>query len=735
MRRTLWTLALGVLASCGFDKLPAIDDMPMPMPMPMPSEFGLDTRPANATCVARDRPLLDTGVVLERQFAGLTFNTPMFLLQAPGDPANWYVVERDGAVRTFPANATSDAQVRTVVSVTVNGAGEGGLLGMAFHPMWPARRELYLSYTRTPAPADPAPVCPGTTTHPLTSILGRFLSSDGGNTFGPADEILRVGQPFANHNGGTINFGPDGYLYFGLGDGGSGDDPCASGQNLSSLLGKMLRLDINTPAGMYKVPADNPFVTNPTASDEIWSYGFRNPFRWSFDQATGDMWVGDVGQSAWEEIDLVTKGGNYGWKICEGRHRRGSTTALCNTPGMIDPVVAHPRSDAQSITGGYVYRGTAMPSLVGTYIYGDFVSGNIWALTYDTDGKAVPTLITTIDRSSLVAFGQGHDGEIYTVQIGGTISKLVPAPTRPADTFPQLLSATGCVDPLDPKKPAAGLIPYDVNSPLWSDGADKERYLAIPDGKTIAIGADGDWDLPIGSVAVKTFAVGSRPIETRLFMRHDDGNWAGYTYEWDDEGKDATLLPAGKNRTIGAQTWAYPSRNQCMQCHSKATGNTIGLETAQLNRDHVYASTNRKANQLATLAHIGLFSAPLAQQPDAAPRLAQPGGSESLEARARGYLHANCAHCHQPMGGGQGTMDLRYAKSLQETQTCNADNTQGAIGDASKLLVPGDPQGSVLAVRLHATDSKRMPPVAVSVVDPQGTKLVDDWIMSLTACP
>jgi uncharacterized repeat protein (TIGR03806 family) len=570
----------------------------------------------------------------------------------------------------------------------------------------------------------------------LTSIISRYRSTNNGLSLnvGP-DEILKVGQPYSNHNGGTIQFGPDGFLYFGLGDGGSGGDPCGSGQNLGSLLGKMLRLDINAPAGMYTIPADNPFAGNAAARKEIWSYGLRNPWRWSFDQAAGDLWLGDVGQGTWEEVDRVVKGGNYGWNTCEGFHQRGSTTALCNTPGLIDPIVEHPRSEAQSITGGYVYRGSAMPSLVGTYIYGDFATGNIWALTYDADNQPTPKVIATVAADTLVSFGQGNDGEVYTVQISGEISKLVPAAPPPPDRFPQRLSATGCVDPMDPARPAAGLIPYDVNAPLWSDGADKERYLAIPDGATITINADQDWDLPIGSVAMKTFSVDGKRIETRLFMRHDDGGWGGYTYEWNDDGSDAALLPAGKMRALGAAVWTYPSRNQCIQCHSNAAGGTLGLETAQLNRDAVYPSTNRLSNQLATLDHIGMFSAPLAQLPADAPRLSEPAGKDPVEARARGYLHANCAHCHRPMGGGQGTMDLRYTQALQDTNTCDAVNTQGPVGGATKLVSPASPELSVLSLRLHATDSKRMPPVGVSVADPLGTTLVDDWIRSLTACP
>lgn len=720
-------LALLALAACSFDDLDPIQATP--------AEFGLDQRPTNATCVAQPRPVLDTGVKLERQWAGITFTAPMYMLQAPGDDDTWYVVQRGGTAVAFPKGATAQSDVRTFVSVIVDGDGEGGFLSMAFHPQWPTKREAYLSYTRATTGGDPAPVCGGQNAN-MTSIISRWQSTNGGASLniGP-DEILKVGQPFTNHKGGTTAFGPDGYLYFGLGDGGSGNDPCGSGQNKNSLLGKVLRLDIDAPAGTYKVPADNPFVGQANTRGEIWSYGHRNPFRWSFDQGTGDLWLGEVGQDTWEEIDRVTKGGNYGWNTCEGFHRRGSTTQLCNTPGLIDPIVEHPRSEARSITGGVVYRGAAMPSLVGTYIYGDFETGNIWAITYNADNKAIPQVIANLPAETLVAFGQGHDGEVYTVQISGQISKLVPAPALAAGSFPQLLSQTGCVQAADATKPASGMIPYSVQSPLWSDGADKQRYFAIPDGMTIAVDGERDWDLPIGSVAMKTFSVGGARIETRLFMRHDDGNWAGYTYEWNADGKDATLLAGSKTKPLTeSQAWAYPSRDQCLQCHSKAAGGTIGLETAQLNGDTTYDTTHRISNQIATLDHIGVFSAAMAT-PDTLPRLANPTGDGSLEDRARAYLHANCSHCHRPDGGGQGTMDLRYSKSLAETSTCNADNTQGPINGATKLIVPGDPAMSLLSVRMHAQDSKRMPPVAVSITDEAGAKVVDDWIASLTTCP
>jgi glucose/arabinose dehydrogenase len=565
--------------------------------------FGLDLRPPNPTCVAPPRPVTDTGVKLQRVWTGLTFSQPIYLTQAPGDNDRWFVVGRQGTVRSFPTAASVPADLKDFVAVTVNTSGEGGLLGLAFHPNWQSNHEAYLSYTRSSVAGDPpSPASCGTGgANVFTSVIARFKSADSGLTLSATpDEILKLGQPFTNHDGGNIQFSPiDQMLYIGFGDGGSGNDPCGSGQDLTSRLGKILRIDVNAAAGSYKIPADNPFASSTTFAKEIWSYGHRNPWRWSFDALAGDLWVGDVGQDEWEEIDHVVKGGNYGWNLCEGFHKRGGKTALCDTPGLLDPVVEHGRTEAQSITGGYVYRGAAMPSLVGTYIYGDYATGNIWALTYDASNKPVPKIVATVAANTLVSFGQGNDGEIYTVQISGVISKLVPNGVVVPDTFPKLLSQTGCVDAKDATKPAAGMIPYDVNSPLWSDGAKKERFFAIPDGTTITVGADNDWDLPIGSVAMKTFSVEGRLIETRLFMRHSDGGWAGYTYEWNDQETDAALLPAGKVKAVGAlgQLWTYPSRTQCIQCHSAGAGGTIGLETWQLNRDFVYASTTRTSSR------------------------------------------------------------------------------------------------------------------------------------------
>ncbi|MEX2163920.1 MAG: PQQ-dependent sugar dehydrogenase [Sulfuricaulis sp.] len=365
-------------------------------------------------------------LTLERAFPSLNFASPVAMLQAPGDNTRWFVVERggnsvNGKVIVFPNNTTATpTQTSELISIPVDASGEGGLLGVAFHPNFPTTPQVFLSYTRTGPDAQ----------HPLTSVISRFTSNDGGNTLDPDSErqILTLDQPFANHNGGHIAFDRFGKLFIGLGDGGSGDDPQDHGQNVNTLLGAMLRIDVDgIPAAgkNYAIPGDNPFAGGGGAP-EIYSWGLRNPWRWSFDRDTGQLWLGDVGQGAWEEIDIIERGGNYGWKPCEGAHLRGSSTA-CGNAAFIDPIAEYEHSQGCSITGGYVYRGTSIPGLFGVYLFGDFCSGTIWTLR-ETSGGA-PLVESAISSGlSVVSFGQSLDGEVYVVNLGGTLHKIIPLP-------------------------------------------------------------------------------------------------------------------------------------------------------------------------------------------------------------------------------------------------------------------------------------------------------------------
>jgi hypothetical protein len=323
-----------------------------------------------------------------------------------------------------------------------------------------------------------------------------------------------------------------------------------------------------------------------------------------------------------------------------------------------------------------------------------------------------------------------------------------------------LLSATGCVDPSDPTKPASSLIPYEVNSPLWSDGAAKQRFMAIPDGALISVKdcardssacqpladggttpTEGHWTLPVGSVLVKNFLFGGKLLETRLFVHFSD-MWIGYSYRWYPGQTDATIVDqAGLTSDIvngdaGTQSWYFPSRNDCFQCHNSVFGDSLGTETRQLNRTITYPS-GVVANQIDTLEHLGLFDAPIPRLAPLADYTASTS-TDSLDTKARSYLHANCAICHLP-GGSYSSIDLRFGTPLSMMNICNVDPNKGDQGvTGAKRLFPGSPQKSVLLLRMQAPagmDDGRMPPLATSVLDKNGIDLLSQWVKATATCP
>ena len=351
---------------------------------------------------------------------------PVAMVQAPSDTSRWFVIEQQGIVRVFPnmANVSNiDVSVFIDISARVLSGGERGLLGMAFHPNFGnGNFEVFLSYTRNNGG--------------LESAVTRFRSNDNGLTLDDLieDIILTIPQDFDNHNGGQIAFGPDGFLYAGWGDGGSGGDPLDRAQNTTNLLGTMTRIDVDGGVP-YAIPAGNPFAANAANPctlgfgggdcPEIYAHGLRNPWRWSFDRQNNDLWVGDVGQNQWEEVDRVVAGGNYGWDDREGAHCFEPATG-CVT-NSIDPITEYDHMQGQSITGGYVYRGSAIPELQGSYVYGDFVSGRIWAIPANSQQGAVgqELLDTTFGISS---FAEDSDGELYIIDYGGAVHRIVDVP-------------------------------------------------------------------------------------------------------------------------------------------------------------------------------------------------------------------------------------------------------------------------------------------------------------------
>jgi uncharacterized repeat protein (TIGR03806 family) len=683
---------------------------------------GLDERPQNLSCLAPERPPDAGEFRLER--AVLLGYTPSAITRLPNDASRWYVVSRSGLLvrlqrtgNNFVASGTA-ADFRDRMLSTIDGVyqGEMGVHSVAFHPDFAQNGQVFVYYSAA-----------GTQGTPLEGRVSRFLSNDGGLTLDMGSETVLLRSPRTQviHWGGGMKFGPDGYLYLALGD---GHEPVKA-QDLGSELGKLLRIDVNTPSG-YAVPPGNPFIGTPGARPEIYALGFRNPWSWAFDSQTGDIWLGDVGGSLFEEVNKVSRGGNYGWPILEGSQCTGRMPCIVNN--LIAPELAYEHDNGgrgNAVIGGFVYRGAAMPELQGQYVFAD-VAGNVNALRYQPDGQAYRQKLVETSASPL-AMAEDPAGELL-VGVSAGLFWLSPAAPPAPSNFPALLSQTGCVDPKSPWLPADGLLPYTVNSPLWSDGADKQRWFAIPEGTRIQVGVDGDWQFPTGSVLIKSFRLQDRLVETRLMVRHADGEWAGYSYEWNDAQTDATLLAGGKLKQVGKQSWLYPSRSQCLACHTAVAGRSLGLETAQQNGDFLYPATGRAANQLTTLEHIGLFEAPLGAPADALPRLTRPAdSSQPLDLRARAYLHANCAMCHQPGGPGRGPEDFRYTTPGQSMGAVMVLPSQSDFGiPDARLIYPGRPEQSIVSHRLRTLDLGRMPPLATSVADPFGTVLVDQWIRS-----
>ena len=351
---------------------------------------------------------------IENAFPNLSFSGALYLTNSGDGTNRIFVIEQNGIIKVFP-NTASATDTKTFLNISdrVASGGEMGLLGLAFHPDYEINGYFYLNYTAN---------------NPRRTIISRFQvtsnldSADKNSEF----EVLVFNQPYANHNGGWIGFGPvDGYLYIATGDGGSGGDPQNYGQSINTLLGKILRIDVDggTP---YAIPPTNPFIdSSGTVRKEIYAWGLRNPWRCSHDPVTGWLWVGDVGQNSWEEVDVVENGKNYGWRCYEGTHVYNFSG--CNLPDSlyIDPVWEYSHSEGYSITGGYVYRGAGVPSLQGKYIYGDYATKKLWALTYDGINPANNEHILTVP-GPISSFGVDESQELYITSFNGSIYRFTP---------------------------------------------------------------------------------------------------------------------------------------------------------------------------------------------------------------------------------------------------------------------------------------------------------------------
>lgn len=689
---------------------------------PTPTDnIGLTTRPANSDCLAMTQS--GTGTVsTERAFPALNLGGIITgLYQAPNDTSRWYATLKSGSIVMF----NNDDAVSSVTPITgepsVDDRSEGGLLSMAFHPDFGSagNRLVYLSYTATINETG------------MESRITRYvLGAD--NSLSSPLQILSLVQPADNHNGGNIVFGPDGYLYIGFGDGGGGGDEFGNGQNPQTFHSKILRIDVNN-GSPYVVPTTNPYFGSSTNLNEIYAQGFRNPWRFSFDRVTGELFVADVGQHAWEEVNTVDPAQNFGWPITEGNHCYNADT--CTTTGLTPPLFEYNHDIGCSITGGFVYRGSAIPELQGRYIYGDWcMTGAHSFLPSNPAGtrSAIPATGDTPDN--VTTFGEGLDGELLIGTAGGGVFRFIRTGVTTEPVVPEHLTEHPCIANAAMHQLSSGVMPYSINNPLWSDGTTKQRFFAIPDTSTITVDSRGDFIFPVGSVLIKNFLHDNRLIETRFLMHHE-GGWGGYSYEWNEQGTDATLSTGAHTRVVDENyTHIFPSSTQCFQCHTQAANVMLGPETAQLNRNQLYESTGITGHQLDTLEYVGLFTADLSSNQRSRVLPALDDTTASTESRARAYMHSNCSGCHQP-DGFPSHMDLRYDTALAETGICNIAPTAGELGiSGARLLLPGDVDRSILYQRMARRDSVQMPPLATGVLDTTALNIVAEWIESLSGC-
>ncbi|MSP78671.1 MAG: glucose sorbosone dehydrogenase [Dehalococcoidia bacterium] len=391
---------------------PSAGAKPSPAP-PTDSGSPAPAAPAPASQATGPLPSLRAEQVFKR-LPSNAITKPVFITSPPGDTAHVVILSQDGKAYLFN-NDPNVNSAQVFIDLTSNisrDRGEEGLLGIAFHPQYQTNGYVYLYYSASGGARR--------------TVLSRFTANAGRTALDPGSEVLllEAPQPFPNHKGGMLTFGPDGYLYLGLGDGGSGGDPQGNGQNLRALLGKILRIDVNSQASglKYGIPPDNPFANRAEARPEIYAYGMRNPWRFSFDRAIGQLWVGDVGQDAREEVDVVQKGGNYGWNIMEGKNCYQPKTG-CNQQDLQLPVADYGHDLGCSVTGGYVYRGKEMPALVGAYLYSDFCSGRVWALRYQ-NGQVTEQAQVADTKVQVTSFAEDPAGELYLLSYDGKIYRL-----------------------------------------------------------------------------------------------------------------------------------------------------------------------------------------------------------------------------------------------------------------------------------------------------------------------
>ena len=724
---TRWSSALLLLLACGG-----------------PWAVGQDFLPARATPWTTSQihgsPEPPLPYTTSRVFRQVRLNQPTDIVWLPA-ARRWVATQVDGKIFTFE-NDSASAVCQPLLDLNqFHDRPVFRGFAIAFHPDQTNQPWCYVTYSSKQK-------------HPQGAHLVRFKVIDPRlPKIDPASRVELASWNSAGHAGSCMRFGPDGFLYVSVGDGQPPypPDPLNTGQDLSDLESSILRIDVNDPTQeqLYRIPVDNPFYGLPNTRGEIWAFGFRNPWKMAFNPTNGDLFVGDVGWEMREMIYRVKRGANYGWSIMEGSQpvKQGLQPKLPITA----PIFEHTHIDSRSITGGFFWHSSRLPELQGAYVYGDWMTGKVWALK--TEGDRVLWQKELVDTPiAIICFMLDPSGEVLLVGYDGTILRLEEnAQPVGGQDFPKRLSGTGLFRDVAGQQPESGVLEYEISAHHWADGTHSRQWIAIPGSLRLGLWENPSWEtgqvhgrfkFPRDTVLAKTVSYlaeagnpdSQRHLETQILHLLDD-EWRAYNYIWNDEQTDALLqddialeskLSIKDPDAVGGvrrQTWHHSSRSECLLCHIWSAGTVHGFIPEQLNFEWLGEI------QLDRFRQQGLFETRvLPSESIPSPHDA----SKSLEDRARAYLALNCSSCHRPQGGGTANFNFDITKPLSVNNYVDAPAAQGDFGirDA-RVLAPGDPFRSLLLYRLLKSGRGHMPQFGSSLLDREGIQLLHQWIDSM----
>lgn len=718
----------------------------------------------------------------EPAFGSLKFWDPLYVTQLPDGSGRMVVVERRGTIQLLSRQGSSwtktlfaDLQDRVVLTPD---QAEQGLLGLAFHPKFgvadsPHSNDLFMFYV-------------GRTEASTTNRLSRFRTIPGRlDRVDLTTEEVLIDQPDIrqSHNAGCTIFGPDGMLYVAVGD----DDPGETNPHAQridrDLFSGILRLDVDCQGGEvshapprqpntgktagYMIPNDNPFVGRPGVLEEFYALGLRNPWRMSFDSVTNRLYVSDPGDRRREEINCVDAGSNCQWDLKEGslersHHGDGSEPHDAEPLGVPTPPLFEYTRDAarRCVIGGYVYRGSKFPELVGKFVYAD-QSQRIYALDLEDDGRwaGANHWLAAINEIGvgISSLGEDAEGELYVATIRelatetGCIYRLRRPAVHELNELPPTLAATGLFADWQTLKPAKGLVPFEVRVPFWSDGAQKRRWIALRPGAEVTLASRDKLQFPPGTVFVKHFDIAMdertpdvrRRLETRVLVCDESGETFGATYRWSVDGRRADIVNQNQTEDLSiielsgvstTQTWQYPGRFECNMCHNSASEGVLGYTLRQLDCD-VPCENGAREPQIPRL--VSANALPIGSTNVAAkltePKLAAADDRRaSIEDRVRSYLDVNCSMCHNP-NRRFAAFDARIVRPLAEQGLIDgASYYHRELGTEVRIISPGDVDRSMLHLRVTSQDLDiRMPPVGSLTIDPKAVSLFSEYILSL----